>query len=83
MIYDHELKRGVRKKFLPEPNPQKIELPKSSNLSIVLEKAKQLYFEQMEPKLESLCLCDSAGILTPVQDKSIWSLQSFYSNNGL
>ena len=46
MIYDEELNRGVRKKYLPEPiaNPQKVELARDASLMAVLEKAKQLFF---------------------------------------
>ena len=83
MLYDHELNRGVRKKFLPEPNPQKIELPINATLTMVFEKAKQLYFEDMEPEIDALSLCDSTGILIPVQDKAMWSLGSFYQKNSL
>ena len=30
MLYDHELSKEVQKNFLPEPNPQKIELPRKA-----------------------------------------------------
>ena len=46
MLYDVNLKRGVRKKSLPEPNPQKIELPKYCTYQITIEKAKELYFSE-------------------------------------
>ena len=42
MLYDVGLNRGIRKKSLPEPNPQKIELPKDSDYHTVVEKAKDL-----------------------------------------
>ena len=43
MLYDVGLNRGIRKKSLPEPNPQKIELPKDSDYHTVVEKAKDLF----------------------------------------
>ncbi len=32
MIYDADLKRGVRKKFLPEPNPSRLKISYGSSL---------------------------------------------------
>lgn len=83
MIYDEELNRGVRKKYLPEPNPQKVELARDASLTAVFEKAKQLFFEEVEVNAESMCLADSGGVLIPVEDKANWSLSSFYQKNRL
>ena len=85
MIFDQTLKKGVRKRSLPEPNPQKISLPRSSTIKAVLLKAKELYFEEydIDEDLETaLLLCDSAGIVIPVKDDT-WSLGGFYQKNGL
>ena len=83
MIYDSDLQRAVRKKFLPDPNPQKVELSPDSSLKTVFNKATQLFFSEMDPLPESLSLADSSGILIPVEDKEKWSLGDFYSNNSL
>lgn len=82
MIYDGELNRGVRK-YLPEPNPQKVELDRDASLTAVFEKAKTLYFNEVEADTESMCLADSGGVLIPVTDKSNWCLSSFYQKNRL
>ena len=50
MLYDVNLNRGIHKKSLPEPNPQKIELPKDSNYHTVVEKAKDLYYSERIPE---------------------------------
>ena len=70
MVFDTELKRGIRKKYLPGPNPQKVELHQDVSLATVLQKAKDLYFEGHDPELSSLSLADSAGILILVPDQT-------------
>ena len=82
MLYDNELKRGVRRRYLPEPNPQKVELPRHAKLTDVFEKAKYLYFNEVETDTKSMCLCDSSGVLIPVNADS-WTLASFYQKNNL
>ena len=47
MVYDDDLERGVRKKYLNEPYPQKVELARNATLADVFQKAKQLYFRWM------------------------------------
>jgi hypothetical protein len=83
MLYDNELKRGVRKRYLPEPNPQRVELPRDATLKDVFEKAKQLYFNEIEPDIDSMCLADSSGLLIPVPDADSWALATFYHKNNL
>ena len=83
MIYDSELNRGVRKKYLPEPNPQKVEFPRDASLTSVFEKAIHLFFQDLEVDSEALSLADSGGVLIPVQDRDSWSLSVFYSKNRL
>ena len=81
--FDGELKRGVRRRYLPEPNPQRVELPRNAKLRDIYEKVKQLYFNEVEPDIESMCLCDSSGLLIPISDVDSWTLASFYSKNNL
>ena len=83
MVYDSELNRGVRKKYLPEPNPQRVELPRDASLRAVFEKAKHLFFEDFEVELGAMCLADSGGVLLPIEDENNWSLSSFYTKNSL
>lgn len=75
MVYDNELKRGIHKKYLPEPNPQR---PRNATLQDVFKKAKQLIF-----RIDSMCLADSGGIFISVLDKESWLLSSFYQKNRL
>ena len=86
MVFDSELKRGVRKKSLSEPNPQKVEMPRNATYSMVIEKAVELYFEDFKGEDEvtnDYVLCDSSGIVIPVKEQSAWSLGSFYQKNSL
>ena len=82
MVYDKELNRGIRKKYLPEPNPQRVELARNATLSDVFQKAKELYFSEVETNTDSMSLADSGGILIPI-DKDSWSLSLFYQKNHL
>ena len=68
-MYDNELKRGVRKRYLPEPNPQKVELARDATLLDDFKKAKELYFSEVETDINSLCLADSGGVLIPVKNR--------------
>ena len=80
MVYDTELMRGICKRYLPEPNLQRVELPRNATLRDVFNKAKQLYFSEIETNIESMCL---GGILMPIDDKDSWLLSSFYQKNHL
>ena len=83
MIYDPVLKRGIRKKIIPEPNPTRVELPKSASLDIVVEKAKDLYFKDVDCSDVSYKLADSSGMTILIEDQTAWKLSEFYKQNGL
>ena len=85
MVYDSKLKKGVRKRYLAEPNPQKVELPRNATLSDVFCKAKYLFFDEVDPEVDinSFCLADSAGILIPIEDKDSWSISSLLSKESI
>ena len=80
MLYDRELRRGVRKKCLPEPNPTKVELDRSSTLNSIFQFAKNLYFKDMEGEM---MLGDSYGTAIHVSEPTKWSLGKFFETNGL
>lgn len=82
-MYDKEQKQGVHKRYLPEPNPQNVELARDATLLDVFRKAKELYFSEVKTDINSLCLANSGGVLIPVQSKDSWSLSSFYQKNRL
>ena len=73
MIYDKELCRGIRSKYLPEPNPTRIEISRDSQL---LEIAKSQYFMDFEPEPNDL---DLAGMPITVANPESWTLGYFYS----
>ncbi len=84
MIYDPTLKKGVKKQFLPHPNPNKVELPKMANLQIVYKKAIELYFKDIDGTENfKLCLADSSGIPLHIEKEESWILCHFFQQNGL
>ncbi len=83
MVYDQNLSRGVRKKYLPDPNPTKVELAKDTKYTDILEMAKSLFFDEFDPTLDTLSLADSSGVPIQISDPEKWTLGSFYQNNGL
>ena len=83
MIYDEELCKGIRKKYLPEPNPSKIEINRDTSYTDLLEVAKSKYFMEFEPELSNLGLADSFGMPITVANPEKWTIGSFYSCNSL
>jgi hypothetical protein len=75
MVFDGRLGKGVKQK-LREPNPQKVELPRKSNLTDVFNKAKEL-FSDKESSITNMYLGDSCGLIVNVE-KSKWVLDSYY-----
>ena len=83
MVYDNTLRKGVRKKYLPEPNPTKVELKRDTKYHDILELAKTMYFPEFEESTDFLSLADSSGMPITVADEITWTLGSFYSANCL
>ncbi len=83
MVYDQNLSRGVRKKYLPDPNPTKVELAKGTKYTDILKMAKSLFFVEFDPTLDTLSLADSSGVPIQISLPEKWTLGSFYQNNGL
>ena len=83
-MFDPILGREVRKRYLHEPNPTKVEMNKGSSYNDVLRMAVSLFFEVYNPELDSLSLADSTGMPIKVACRENWTLGSFYTkNNGL
>ena len=81
MVYDPILGRGVRKRYLHEPNPTKVEMKRDSSYDDVLKMAVSIFFELYNPELDSLSLADSNGVTVASCDT--WTLGTFYQSNGL
>ena len=83
MIYDPELKKGVRKRCLPEPNRSKVEVEVASTLLDIKQKAKELFFFYYATHPEDLVMVDSSGVPIVVTDPTTWTIGSFLQNHGL
>ena len=82
-MYDPILGRGVRKRYLHEPNPTRVELKRECSYEDVLRMAISLFFEDYNPTLDNLSLADSTGLPIQVASPQSWMLGSFYASNGL
>ena len=55
MVFDPILGRGVRKRYLHEPNPTKVEIKRDSSY---IKMAVSIFFKVYEPELDSLSLVE-------------------------
>ena len=78
-MFDQFLGRVVRKRYLHEPNPTKVEMKRDSSYEEVLN----IFFELYNPELDSLSLADSNGVPISVSSRETLTLWGFYQNNGL
>ncbi len=76
--------RKVLKKYLPDPNPTKVELAKNSSLKTIFKKATELYFSDVDDTSSyKLCIADSNGIPLHIDRSESWILSDFFQHNGL
>ena len=61
MIFDPKKGKGIRKKFLPEPNPTTVEVEKSDTFFFILRKAIDLFYREFDISVEDIMFCDSTG----------------------
>ncbi|XP_019859118.1 PREDICTED: uncharacterized protein LOC109587313 isoform X1 [Amphimedon queenslandica] len=80
MVYDVKKGKGIRRKFLPEPNPTQVEFNKSDTLLAVCEKAIDLYYREFDITMSDVFICDSSGVIVEcdLQQK----LFDYYAVNG-
>lgn len=82
MVLDTKQNKGIRRKYLPEPNPTKVELEKDSSLVTVFEKSIELYYKEMpNVSVSDVMLADSAGNIIDIKDQDSWKLGDYYSVN--
>ena len=68
MIFDTKQNKGMRCKFLQEPNPTKVELSRNTSLFTVFEKSIELYYKEFSHVSINIMLADSAGNLIEIQN---------------
>ena len=83
MVFDPIVGRGVRKRYLHEPNPTKVEMRRDSSYNKVLKMAVSIFFELYNPELDSLSLADSNGVTINISSRATWTIGTFYQSNGL
>ena len=84
MVFDPILGRGVRKRYLHEPNPTRVKMKRESSYEDVLKRQYHFFLRRIyNPDLDSLSLADSTGMPINVASCENWTLGAFYRNNGL
>ena len=63
MVYDVKKGKGIRRKFLPEPNPTQVEFNKNDTLLAVCEKAIDLYYREFDITMSDVFICDPSGVI--------------------
>uniref|UniRef100_A0A1X7TZT8 Uncharacterized protein n=1 Tax=Amphimedon queenslandica TaxID=400682 RepID=A0A1X7TZT8_AMPQE len=79
MLYNFRSGKGIKRHYLPKPNPQMVEIPKNCTFKEFVRKAKTLYFGK-DANESKMNLADSSGILIQV-DKATWNLDQYYKDN--
>ena len=84
MIYDPDLKRGVKKKDLGSTcqNPTRVEVNSDSSMESLFELASSLFFNKLSSTIEEYNLADSSGVEIHVANKDDWTIGSYYQNHG-
>ena len=80
MQFDTRQCKGVKRKWLPEPNPRKVEMPRKASLMNVFERAKEIYFHE-ECDVHDMQLADSSGMMIQVDDETRWTLEKYFDDN--
>ena len=84
MIFDRKQNKGVRRKYLPEPNPARVMLSKDSDITTVLQKAIDYFYKDFSPiSTTDILLADSSGNKIEISNPKEWKLGDYYSRNGL
>lgn len=81
-MYDPKKNKGIRKKFLAEPNPTLVEFEKDATLMAVCKKAIDLYYKECDETVtvDDVKLADSAGNILECSLNQ--SLFEYYSSHG-
>ena len=83
MIFDQKQNKGVRRKYLPEPNPARVMLSKDSDITTVLQKAIDYFYKDFSPiSTTDILLADSSGNKIEISNPKEWKLGDYYSRNG-
>ena len=72
MIFDEELQKGVKKRFIPAPVT--MSLPCSATYDTVIEKGREHFFPDETGSEDIFFLADSSGIPYKIEDKLDWTL---------
>ena len=76
MIYDEELGKGVKKRYIPA-SPV-VTFSANSSFSLVIQKSREIFFpDETNESDDSFTLADSGGVPYDVENKSDWMLSNF------
>ncbi len=80
MIYDSVTGKGVKKRYIGNPNPRKLEMLRRSTMAQLLQKGIDIYFDKWDISLSDVQLADSDGILIELTDLNC-TLDSYFTRN--
>ena len=81
MVYDEKKGKGIRRKFLPEPNPTTIDFNKDGTLHTICEKAIELFYKEFKSvSTDDIKIADSSGNVISCDFSQ--KVSEYYGTNG-
>ena len=79
MVFNEELRKGIRKCYIPAS--QAVTFPANTSFDTVIQKSRELFFpDETDESNDCFALADSGGVPYEIQDKSHWTLSDFVQN---
>ena len=76
MVYNEELGKGVRKRYIPAS--QTVTFPANSSFFQVIQKSREIFFpDEADESDACFTLADSGGVPYEIENKSDWILADF------
>ena len=80
MIFDDELQKGVKKRYIPPP--MNVSFPGTATYDDVISSGRENFFPDENTSADTFCLCDSSGTPFKVDNPESWVLSEFVQTTG-
>ena len=80
MIFDKNLQRGVKRRYIPPPKI--FSFPSNTSYKDIIQKGVERFFPDDIEFTDMFCLADSTGIPYEIEEKDTWCLSEFIQQSG-